>query len=373
MSSITPLKMPKWGLSMDEGKIVEWWVKEGDAISEGADLVDIETSKITNVFEAPEPGTLRRIVAQPGETLPVGALIGVLAGDGASDGDVDAFVEDFNANFVPEEASDEQAGAAIEVVEVAGKPIRVASLATEMDGDPVVFVHGFGGDLNNWLLLMDKFAGERPVYSIELLGHGQSDKSVESGDLAELGAGVLGAIDALKLNTFHLAGHSLGGAVVLSLASRLEGRLASLNLVCPAGMPGGALNADYLNGFIEARRARDLRPWAELLFADAKLVTKDLLEELVRAKRLDGAKEALTKIKDRMTGSGAFESTGTALAALTVPTVVIASHQDKIVGAPDELQIPQNAKVVWIDEAGHMPHLETAGKVFETLHSNMAS
>src|SRR5260221_7218173 len=98
MSAVTAVRMPKWGLSMQEGAIVDWWKAEGDAIAEGDDLVDIETSKITNVCESPAAGVLRRIVAQPGETLPVGALIGVLAEPATADAEIDAFIADFHAH-----------------------------------------------------------------------------------------------------------------------------------------------------------------------------------------------------------------------------------------------------------------------------------
>ena len=56
------------------------------------ELCDIETSKISNVLEAPFDGVLRRKVAQPGQTLPVGGLLGVVADASVSDAEIDAFI-----------------------------------------------------------------------------------------------------------------------------------------------------------------------------------------------------------------------------------------------------------------------------------------
>jgi pyruvate dehydrogenase E2 component (dihydrolipoamide acetyltransferase) len=66
------------GATMEQGTIIAWRVKVGDAVSPGAILCELETDKSTFDFESPANGTVRKLVAEQGQTLAVGALIAVI-------------------------------------------------------------------------------------------------------------------------------------------------------------------------------------------------------------------------------------------------------------------------------------------------------
>ena len=74
--------MPKWGLTMKEGKVTKWYKNEGDSVQKGEDLFEVETEKITNKVESPGSGTLFQIVVPVGTTVAVGTILAVIAEPG---------------------------------------------------------------------------------------------------------------------------------------------------------------------------------------------------------------------------------------------------------------------------------------------------
>jgi pyruvate/2-oxoglutarate dehydrogenase complex dihydrolipoamide acyltransferase (E2) component len=75
MKMATQLNIPKLGMAVTEGTLVEWLVADGSAVSMGDPVYVLETDKVENEIEAPASGTLRCLGA-PGETYPVGHNIG---------------------------------------------------------------------------------------------------------------------------------------------------------------------------------------------------------------------------------------------------------------------------------------------------------
>ncbi len=112
--------MPKLSDTMEEGKILRWLKQEGDRVETGQTLAEVETDKATVEMEAYTNGVIRKIVAAPGDTVKIGALIAVI---GAPDEDVSALLETpapAPSRVTPPQAASRQPASAFEAT--AGKP-----------------------------------------------------------------------------------------------------------------------------------------------------------------------------------------------------------------------------------------------------------
>ena len=81
------IRLPKLGLTMIEGMLVEWLVKPGQSVMPGDLLYVCETEKIANEIESERAGTIGELVVSVGETVPVGALLATWQGETAAPAD----------------------------------------------------------------------------------------------------------------------------------------------------------------------------------------------------------------------------------------------------------------------------------------------
>ena len=358
---IHTLTMPKWGLSMTEGRIDIWLKQPGDRVEKGEAVLDVETDKISSSVEAPFSGVLRRVLALSDETLPVGALLGVVVEGEASDAEIDAVIEGFQAGFVSNAAEAETAGPSAQKVEVGGRLLRYLDLGE--GGTPLVLVHGFGGDLNNWLFNQPALAAERRVIALDLPGHGESGKTLRSGEAAELSEAVLGLLDHLQLDRVHLAGHSMGGLVALTVAEQAPARVVSLTLIASAGL-GADINGDYLQGFADANNRNALKPQLVQLFSDPALVTRQMLEDMLKFKRLEGVDQALRQLNGALFDGGR-QKVDVRHVVGRQPSLVIWGSDDAIIPANHAQGL--EAQVDILPGQGHMVQLEAAEQVNQLM------
>ena len=111
--------MPRLSDSMEEGTVLKWLVEEGGEVKRGEPLVEIETDKANMTYDADSDGVLVEIVAQEGDTLPIGEVIARIGeegeakssgGDEESSGDEEASGEEEGAEEADEEAGGEGRG-----------------------------------------------------------------------------------------------------------------------------------------------------------------------------------------------------------------------------------------------------------------------
>ena len=359
--SIQALTMPKWGLAMKEGKVGEWLTEEGFEITTGEEVLEVETDKITSAVETPHNGILRRQVASSGEVLPVGSLLAVIAESSVPEEVIDHFVEDFQRNFVEEETLEEDLGPQPQSVETDSGRIQYLK---QGDGETsVILLHGFGGDLNNWLFNHPALSENHSVYAFDLLGHGGSSKEVGDGSIFTLTNSILQAVSRIGIENSNWVGHSLGGAIAMNAAKISPETVKSLTLIASAGL-GAEINSSYLKGFSESQSRRELKPHVELLFNDPSLVTRQLLEDLLKFKRIDGVQESLLKIRNDFIQDGLqVNQWRDVLENESLKTLAIWGDNDQILPSNHTSELPTHVQVQILEGYGHMVQMEAAMEV----------
>ena len=172
------------------------------------------------------------------------------------------------------------------------------------------------------------------------------------------------ALDALGIKAARLAGHSMGGAIAALVATRRPGLVSALTLIAPAGL-GPEINGAFISGFVRMQRRKDAQETLALLVHDPALVSRRMIEDVLRYKRLDGVDAALQTIA-RAWFDGDRQRVGIRdqLASLRIPVQIIWGKDDRIIPASHAQGM---SDVHVLDAAGHLPHLEKAGDVLRLM------
>src|SRR5262249_49167296 len=119
---------------------------------------------------------------------------------------------------------------------------------------------------------------------------------------------------------------------------------------------------------------RELKPVVERLFADPSLVSRQLVDDLLKYKRVDGVGELLAALDAALFADGRqAETPGLRLRPLELPLLVVWGAQDRIIPAAHARNAPPGATVEVIDGAGHMAMMEKAGEVNALLRRHIGA
>jgi pimeloyl-ACP methyl ester carboxylesterase len=422
----TAIAMPRLGMTMREGTVVDWRVRPGQSVARGETLLVIESEKAEVEIESPAVGFLRHIYVEEGGTVPCGTLLAALtpsadepfdpeafrAASGAVGAQAAAAPRPQAAPRAPSAAVAEPAAppatpaarrsarelgidlARVEGTGPGGRIVRedVEAFAERLEsripvgdgislevktvgeGTPVVLLPGFGTDLTAFARQMPVLADRYRVVAVNPRGVGVSDAPDQ--ELYSVASAAEEAAALVKEGA-HWIGASLGAAVALELAFRRPEAVRSLVLLTPFVKVTGRLLAVTEAWCLLAAEARAelaasaLVPW---LFSSGHLASPQRRQRTVRALAEIVPRISPAALRRWMAGlrdwSGSREHD---LSRLTPPTLVVGAGEDLLTPGAEKLAeaIPK-ARGMVIPDTGHAVALEAAEAINEAILQHLS-
>ncbi len=227
------------------------------------------------------------------------------------------------------------------------------------DGEPLLMVHGLGGDGRLWREQVAPFGQHRRVLAVDLLGFGGSDTphNPDRYDIDSLTADLIALVDQLGLQQVDFLGSSMGGFIGQTLALArpdLCRRLVLCHTAASMSIP-----ADILNARVDALATLSMHDYAKTVVGQALAPesVERLGDEIVNA-IASNDKWAYTQVLTK--GLAKFDLRDT-VSSISVPTLVLVGALDRVI-PPNEGQALaeriSGSELVSISNAGHLSYLE---------------
>lgn len=255
-----------------------------------------------------------------------------------------------------------------QMIRVAGTDIHLRDTGPK-DAPAVILIHGFGSSLHTWEDWAKGLEDSHRVIRYDLPGAGLSPPDT-TGDYSDARAVaiVLGLMDQLGLAKTDLVGNSIGGRIAWRFAAAYPERVERLVLVSPDGFasPGFAYGvAPKVPLMMEAMRyvlpEGMFRANLEAAFADPSVVSERLFRRYYDLMLAPGARGALLA-RMRQT---VLEPPAPYLAHITAPVLLLWGKEDALIpvaNAADYLAVLADARLVTLDDIGHVPQEEAPAK-----------
>jgi pimeloyl-ACP methyl ester carboxylesterase len=236
-------------------------------------------------------------------------------------------------------------------------------------GPAVVLLHGMGADSRAWRFVLPSLAANFHVFAIDQVGFGQSDKPDIPYRVSVLVDHVSGFLDAVKIPTASIVGHSLGGWVAARFAVAHPDRVDRLVLVDAAGYGDDPMQmvGDYLSQFDPAAVQQAEQFLSTLSPSDRRAVEAAAVAYFSRRVGRADSIAVVGLVDSLMRGEDLL---GSDVKQIHAPTLVVWGRLDKTIplktGEAFAHDIP--APLVVLDGCGHRPQGECASEFNEAVN-----
>lgn len=244
------------------------------------------------------------------------------------------------------------------------------------EGTPLVMLHGFGANKDNWTRLAGALPESTTIYALDLPGHGDSAQPRDRSYTHKAQIESLEAIFAeLGLEQFHLIGNSMGGAISALYAANHPNQVASAILFAPGGIiefpsplteqvtegqPNPLIvreegDFDRLIDFVMEQKP--FIPWPVGSVMEEKAIARQDLNEQIFADIIDPDAGMDQSFQEQMT-------------QIQAPVLLIWGRQDRALNVRNAdifAELIPDARVVRLDNVGHVPMMEVPDRSAELI------
>lgn len=265
------------------------------------------------------------------------------------------------------------------------------SVSAVSSAPPLILLHGFGASIGHWRQNLAELARDRPVYALDLLGFGASQKAAANYNVEIWIDQVYDFWQTFIGQPALLVGNSIGSLICLAAAAAHPDMAAGVVMI---SLPDPAVRSEAVPKWLQpaiatvesifasppvlrtlfyfVRRPAVVRRWVSFAYANPEAITDELVEILAGPAGDRGAARAFCGLFQAIGSPNFGPGVKTLLSALKVPMLLIWGEQDRMI--PPRFARPHqfpnynpNLKLLILENAGHCPHDECPEQVNQAI------
>lgn len=255
------------------------------------------------------------------------------------------------------------------------------------DSETIILVHGFSSNKDTWIRFADAINEKYRIIAVDLAGHGDSDRSMVSNyDLIEQADRLEVFFNGLDINSFHIVGSSMGGAISLLYSLTHPSKVQSLTLMNSAGIDGDT-QSEYFKILAKGENpliANDEESFEfrmDLTMSQPPFLPWPLKSALLRqtiAREAINSKifTDMVSTKERLQEENFDAKIKTIMAKNKLPTLIMWGEEDRVLdvsAAAAFKQLIPHAQLHIFEDVGHLPMLEVPQESAEVFQDFISS